>query len=189
VGFLGTLKPWHDVTTLVRAMGLLRHLTPAAHLLIVGDGPERERLEDLARSVGIADTASFTGAVPHDSVASYVGAFDVATVPYGRMRNFYFSPIKLFEYLAAGRPVVAADVGDIGHCVRRGETGLLYPPGDAEALASAISALLNDPAQASSLARSGREHVRAYHTWEGNARLVLELADEVVGRKSVEVLE
>jgi glycosyltransferase involved in cell wall biosynthesis len=188
VGFLGTLKPWHDVATLVRAIALLGRRTPAPRLLLVGDGPERERLEGLARSQGISEAVTFTGAVPHAAVAGYVRAFDVAVVPYGRARGLYFSPLKLFEYLAAGRPVVAADIGDIGRCISHGETGLLYPPGDAEALAGAIGALLSDRARAGSLARAGREHVVAYHTWEGNARLVLELADQVIGRKSAEVL-
>jgi glycosyltransferase involved in cell wall biosynthesis len=167
----------------------LRHNgTRAPHLLVVGDGPEREALEELARSEGIGDAATFVGAVPHADVASYLGAFDVAVVPYGRIRSFYFSPLKLFEYLAAGRPVVAADVGDLGRCVRHGETGLLYPPGDAEALAGAIETLLSDRARAGSLARAGREHVGEYHTWEGNARLIIELTDQLVTRKSVELL-
>jgi glycosyltransferase involved in cell wall biosynthesis len=187
VGFLGTLRPWHDVATLVRAIAFLRRRTPAPHLLVVGDGPERERLEELARSEGIAEATTFTGAVPHDGVASYVSVFDVAVVPYRRMRGFYFSPLKLFEYLAAGRPIVAADVGDMGHCIRHGETGLLYSPGDTEALAEAISDLLRDRARASSLGEAGREHVRRHHTWERNARLVLELAGQVLSRKPVGV--
>jgi glycosyltransferase involved in cell wall biosynthesis len=187
VGFLGTLKAWHDVATLVRAIGLLRRRTPSPRLLLVGDGPERERLEGLARSQGISEAVTFIGAVPHAAVAGYVGAFDVAVVPYGRACGRYFSPLKLFEYLAAERPVVAADVGDIGHCVRDGETGLLYPAGDAEALAGAIDTLLDDRARASTLARAGREHVGAFHTWERNGRLVVGLADELVARRSVEM--
>jgi glycosyltransferase involved in cell wall biosynthesis len=187
VGFLGTLKSWHDVPTLVRAMASLGHRRPAPHLLVVGDGPERRRLEELARSQRLAEATTFTGPIPHASVAAYIGAFDVAVVPYGRTQTSYFSPLKLFEYFAAGRPVVAADVGDIGHCVRHGETGLLYPAGDAEALAGAISSLLADRARAASLAQAGRQHVRAFHTWEGNARLVAELATETIDRKSAEV--
>jgi glycosyltransferase involved in cell wall biosynthesis len=188
VGFLGTLKPWHDVATLVRAVALLRRRTPAPHLLVVGDGPERERLEELARTEGIGEATTFTGAVPHTGVAAYVAASDVAVVPYGRVPDSYFSPLKLFEYLAAGRPVVAADVGDIGHCIRHGETGLLYPPGDAKALADAIGALLADRGRASSLAGAGREHVITHHTWEGNARLVAGLGDRLVGQRPAGVM-
>jgi glycosyltransferase involved in cell wall biosynthesis len=189
VGFLGTLKPWHDVDTLVRTIALLGHRTGRPHLLVVGDGPERERLEELARSQGTEEAITFTGQVPYADVPAYVGAFDVAVLPYGRAPSVYFSPLKLFEYLAAARPVVATDVGDIGHCVRHGETGLVYAPGDPEALAAEISSLLADRARASSLGRAGREHVTVHHTWESNARLVTELAAAVIGRKSLGVLE
>jgi glycosyltransferase involved in cell wall biosynthesis len=184
VGFLGTLKPWHDVATVVRAVARLRRNgTMAPHLLVVGDGPEREALEELARSEGIGDAATFAGSVPHADVASYLGAFDVAVVPYERIPSFYFSPLKLFEYLAAGRPVIAADVGDIGHCIRHGETGFLYPAGETEALAGAIEVLLADRPRARRLARAGQEHVRTHHTWERNAKRVVELADDLLSRK------
>lgn len=186
VGFVGTLKPWHDVATLLHAMDLVGPREPPPHLLIVGDGPERTRLEDLARDIGSSHAVTFTGQVPHDRVSEYLGALDVAVLPYG-VDGDYFSPLKLFEYLAAERPVVAAAVGDIGHCVRNGETGLTYPPGDPRALADAISALLGDPEWARSLARAGEEHVRAYHTWEDSARVVVRHSEALVGRRPVEV--
>jgi glycosyltransferase involved in cell wall biosynthesis len=186
VGFVGTLKPWHDVATLLHAMDLVGTREPPPHLLIVGDGPERTRLEDLARDLRSSRAVTFTGQVPHGRVSEYLGALDVAVLPYGPDGD-YFSPLKLFEYLAAERPVVAAAVGDIGHCVRNGETGLTYPPGDPSALADAISALLGDPRWARSLARAGGDHVRAYHTWEGSARVVVRHAEALVGRRPVEV--
>jgi glycosyltransferase involved in cell wall biosynthesis len=186
VGFVGTLKPWHDVATLLRAMDLVAPGEAPPHLLIVGDGPERTRLEDLAWNLGSSHAVTFTGGVPHERITEYVGALDVAVLPYGADGD-YFSPLKLFEYLAAERPVVAAAVGDIGHCVRNGETGLTYTPGDPTSLAEAISALLRDHPWAGTLARKGRDHVRAYHTWEGNAREVVRLAEGLVGRRPVEV--
>ncbi|MCA1682757.1 MAG: glycosyltransferase, partial [Actinobacteria bacterium] len=94
--------------------------------------------------------------------------------------DFYFSPLKLVECLAAARPVVAADVGEIGHCVRPGETGVLYPAGDVSALSSAIRHLLEEPSRAARLSRAGRDHVRAEHTWVGNARTIVGLADEAL---------
>jgi glycosyltransferase involved in cell wall biosynthesis len=184
VGFLGSLKPWHDVSTLIWAVVLARTRGLDVHLLIVGDGPERERLADLARREGLAGVTRFTGAVPHAAVAAYVSAFDVAVIPYGPAPSFGFSPLKLFECLAAERPVVAAQVGDVGHCIRDGETGLLYPPGDAQALADAIVSLLTDPERAGDMARAGCEHVHDNHTWEGNARVVVELAAVALDRRA-----
>jgi glycosyltransferase involved in cell wall biosynthesis len=184
VGFVGTLKPWLDVATLVSAVALARSRGLDLHLLIVGDGPERERLGELVRREGLAGVTRFTGGVPHAAVVSYVSAFDVAVMPYGPGPSVYFSPLKLFECLAAERPVVAADIGDVAHCIRDGVTGLLYTPGDTQALADAISSLFRDHERASALARAGRDHVQEHHTWEGNARIVVELAVSALDRKA-----
>ena len=178
IGFVGTLKPWHGTPTLLRAFARLRDQGPAAprpHLLIVGEGPERPALEALARQEGIAGDVTFTGAVPHEQVPAYLAAMDVATAPYDRTEDFYFSPLKLFEYMAAGRPVVAAATGQIRDCVRHGETGLLYPPGDIEALAGAVATLVADPTRAGALGQAGQIYVAERHTWEGNARAVVDL--------------
>jgi glycosyltransferase involved in cell wall biosynthesis len=178
VAFAGTLKPWHDPTILVRAVGLLRERGVATRLLVVGDGPQRPAVEDLAREQGLSAALTLTGAVAHDEVPAYLGAADVAAVTYHPETGRYFSPLKLFEYLAAGLPVVAAKLGEIPHCVRAGETGLLYPPGDAQALADALAALLADRELAAALGRAGRAHVLRHHTWAANARALVELAGE-----------
>lgn len=188
VGFLGTLTPRHDVSTLVWAVALARTRGLDVHLVIVGDGPERERLGDLVRRESLAGATRFTGAVPHAAVASYVSAFDVAVIPYGPAPSVYLSPLQLFECLAAERPVVAANVGEVGHCIRDGESGLLYPPGDVQALADAIVSLLRDPGRAGTLARAGCEHVQANHTWEGNAHVIVELAAAALDRQVRRVL-
>jgi alpha-maltose-1-phosphate synthase len=179
VGFVGTLKPWHDVGTLVAALALLPATRP--RLVMVGAGPERDRIAREAERLGVATT--FTGSVPHDSVPSYLAALDAAVAPYAKSDSFYFSPLKLVEYLAAGRPVVAANVGEISHCVRPGETGLLYEAGDAAGLANAVRELLDDPARAAELGARGREHVIAEHTWAQNARRVIGLARTVLERR------
>lgn len=176
VAFLGSLRPWHDVASLVSAVALLRTRGSPVHLLVIGDGPARPALEELARLEQIEGAVTFTGAVPHQSVPALLAAADVAAATYDRSPSFYFSPLKLYEYLAAGRPVVGASVGEIGHCVRPGETGLLYPPGDVAELAAALDSLLEDRVRAKSLGRAGREHVREHHTWERNARSVAALA-------------
>jgi glycosyltransferase involved in cell wall biosynthesis len=188
VGFVGALEPRHDVATLVWAVALARSRGLDTHLVIVGDGPERERLGDLVRREGLAAATRFTGAVPHAAVASYVSAFDVAVMPYGASPSFYFSPLKLFECLAAELPVVAADVGDVRHCIQDGATGLVYTPGNAQALADAIVSLLRDPERAAALARAGRRHVQEHHTWERNARVVVELAASALDRQARKAL-
>jgi glycosyltransferase involved in cell wall biosynthesis len=184
VAFVGTLRPWHDPAILVRALGLLRARGDAPRLLIVGDGPERERLATLAHQEGLSPMLTFVGSVPHDEVPAYLAAADVAVATYHPDTGRYFSPLKLFEYLAAGLPVVAAELGEIPHCIRGGETGLLYPPGDAEALADALATLIADRERGVALGRNGREHVLRHHTWTANARAVAALAAELVEQPS-----
>ena len=180
VAFVGTLKPWHDPTILVRALGLLRARGDSPRLLIVGDGPERATVEQLAQQDRIESMLTFTGSVSHDEVPGYLAAADVAVATYHPETGRYFSPLKLFEYQAAGLPVVAAELGDIPHCVRAGKTGLLYPPGDAEALADALATLIADRERAAALGRNGREHVLRHHTWTANARAVADRAAALV---------
>ena len=184
VAFVGTLKPWHEPGILVRGVALLRERGVAPRLLIVGDGPERARVEDLAAEHGVSSQLTFTGAVPHDEVPAYLGAADVAAATYHAETGSYFSPLKLFEYLAAGLPVVAAELGEIPHCVRAGETGFLYPPGNAEAFADALATLLADRERAVALGRNGREHVLRHHTWTANADAVAALAAQLVEEPS-----
>jgi glycosyltransferase involved in cell wall biosynthesis len=145
-------------------------------LLIVGDGPQRETVAALARDLGVEHRTVFTGSIAHEQVPELVAAFDVAVVPYREQRRFYFSPLKLYEYLAAGRPVVAADVGEIGHCIASGKTGLRYQPGVLGSLTDAIEAVLSDPPLATALGRAGRDHVLEHHRWESTAAAIVEFA-------------
>ena len=140
VGFSGSLKPWHGVDLLLKALFYVPHRVRA---LIVGDGPERPRLERLAGAPGLNRRVVFTGAVPHSAVPEHVAAMDIATAPYLAQGGFYFSPLKVAEYLAAGRPVVASSQGDFQVVV--GNAGILVPPGDVLALAQALRRLSAEP--------------------------------------------
>ncbi|MBA2468857.1 MAG: glycosyltransferase family 4 protein [Chloroflexia bacterium] len=186
IGFVGTLKGWHGTATLIRAVALMareRGLDHAPHLLIVGDGPQRGRLAQVAAEEGIDSLTTFTGMIAHEEMAAHIAAMDIAVAPYDETPDFYFSPLKLFEYMAAGRPIVAAGIGQIEDCVRHDETGLLYPPGDVDALAHCLADLLDDPARAESLGRAAREEARANRGWAHNARLVTELVEHEQARR------
>jgi glycosyltransferase involved in cell wall biosynthesis len=155
VGFSGSLKPWHGVDTLIEAVATL----PASvRLLIVGDGPQRAELERLAGTYPKPDWAVFTGAVPHTQVPAHLAAMDIAVAPYLPQENFYFSPLKVIEYLAAGLPVVASDQGDMRLLV--GEAGIVVPAGDSDALAAAVGGLSSDPDLRGRLAAAARPLAR-----------------------------
>jgi glycosyltransferase involved in cell wall biosynthesis len=187
IGFVGTLKGWHGTAQLIRAMATIagqREGTDLPHLLIVGDGPERPALESLAREEGIAHLTIFTGTVDHGEMPAHIAAMDIATAPYDERPDHYFSPLKLFEYMASGRAIVAADIGQIGSCIRDGQTGLLYRPGDITSLAERLAYLLDDPASAQALGHAAQRVARERHGWSANARTVIDLIETAVQQRT-----
>src|SRR5690606_38547242 len=135
VGFVGTLKPWHGLDVLAEAFD--RAAAPGWRLLVCGEGPERAALERRVRRSGHA--AEFTGGLAPDAIPAQLRRMHVATAPYPAVagERHYFSPLKLYEYLAAGLPVVASRIGQAARVIEDGQTGLLVPPGDPAALAGA----------------------------------------------------
>lgn len=178
VGFLGTLKPWHDVATLIDAFARLRAGPIAdAQLLIVGDGPERRSLEARLAEYGLAAAAEFTGAVTPETVPGCLARMHAAVVPYtGQTQSFYFSPLKLYEYMASGLPVVASDVGHLPEVVADGRTGLLCEPDDPDAMAHALARLGADATLRAQLGAAARRKVLADHNWDGVAERILTIA-------------
>ena len=177
IGFLGTLKPWHDVSTLIEAFTILRRDKVAdARLMIVGEGPEREALQAQIASHGLQDACHFTGALAAAEVPGALAHMHVAVAPYSGNQAFYFSPLKIYEYMAAGLPVVASCVGHLPDVVADGQTGLLCEPDAAASLAERLAQLVEDPALRERLAQTARAQVLADHTWEGVAQRVLGLA-------------
>jgi len=97
------------------------------------------------------------------------------TAPYDATPDHYFSPLKLFEYMASGRPIVAAGIGQIATCISDGQTGLLYRPGDVPSLAERLTRLLDDMAMGDALGRAAQRVARERHGWSANARTVIDL--------------
>ena len=162
--FTGTLRPWHGIETLAEAWRLLG--TGAPPLTVVGDGPGRALLEGVG--------ARMTGALPHAEVPAVLAGASIGIAPYAADAPPYFSPLKLFEYLAAGLAVVAAEIPGVTEVVDE-RTAVLVPPGDPEALARAVAALAADRRRRVSLGRSGRA-LAEQHTWGHRARRVLAVA-------------
>jgi len=177
VGFVGTLKPWHGVDVLLDALGRLRSRDAAYRGLIVGDGPQRAALEDRAgRDELLRGAVEFTGAVSPEQVPSLLASMDVAVAPYPDLRRFYFSPLKIYEYMAAGRPVVASRIGQLETVIEDGVNGLLCAPGDAAALCVPIERLRQSRELCGRLGQAGRACVLRAHTWETVAGQILTLA-------------
>ena len=173
IGFVGSLKAWHGVDLLVEAFKQLAS-DPRFHLLIVGDGPMARLLHALRQE--FPGQVTLVGAVPHTEVPAYIRAMDVTVAPYPQLERFYFSPLKILEYMAAGRAVVAASIGQINELIRDGETGLLVPLSDAGALAQAIRRLAEEPDLRHALGTHAASEARQTHTWAQRVSEIINLA-------------
>jgi glycosyltransferase involved in cell wall biosynthesis len=162
--FAGALRPWHGVETIAEAWRRLGSDAPP--LRVIGDGPGRDAL--------VAIDAEMLGAVPHDDVPALLAEADIGLAPYSADAPTYFSPLKLFEYLAAGLAIVAADLPGVSDIVAP-DAAVLIRPGDATALAAGVAALANDPDERSRLGRTAKA-LAAEHTWERRARRIVEAA-------------
>jgi len=172
LGFTGFVRDWHGLDKVIAMMAdgaALAH----CHLLVVGDGPARTGLEKQARALGIAARVTFTGVVQRDDVARHVAAFDIALQP---AVVAYASPLKLFEYLALGKAIVAPAQANIAEILTDEDNALLFDPLDPNGLPAALDRLCADAALRQRLAGKARATiVEQGLTWDANAQRAVDL--------------
>lgn len=184
LGFTGFVRDWHGVDRVLRWMRTAESPRDA-RLLVVGDGPVRPDLERLARELGLEDRVRFTGVVPREQVPALVAAFDIAlqpaVVPYA-------SPLKLFEYLALSKAIVAPRQPNIEEVLVDGSNALLFDAHADGAFEQALSRLCHDASLRERLASgAGATIARLSLTWSGNARRVVALAEAAVQQRPLAV--
>lgn len=178
IGFVGSLKPWHGIAELLIAFEMLcrSDRDRDCRLLIVGDGPLRDQIDAFLHvRPGLARRVESVGAVPAEMVPGYITSMDVAVAPYPDLVHFYFSPLKLFEYMASGRAIVASSIGQVREVIRDGENGLLYPAGDAGKLAACFQRLYDSESLRARLGRAALSCAKA-RDWNQVVEQIIELA-------------
>ncbi|MDJ0739815.1 MAG: glycosyltransferase family 4 protein [Gammaproteobacteria bacterium] len=175
VGFVGWIREWHGLEDLVRGMPHWPAALDDVHLLVIGDGPARADIEAAAESSGVRDRVHVTGAVAHADIVEYLAAIDVALQPAA---TTYASPMKIFEYLAMAKPVVAVDQHNTREILTDGDNALFFPVGDRAAFVDAVQEILSDQQRLDAMSARARATIfeRGY-LWSHNARRVIELAD------------
>jgi glycosyltransferase involved in cell wall biosynthesis len=179
VGFLGTLKPWHGIDILLRAFRKLHRRSRDFRLLVIGDGPERARIETYLKAHNLEPYSEMPGEIEASGVPAQLARMSVGVAPYPDATPFYFSPLKLWEYAGAGVPIVASSAGDLPELFPHREAALLHPPGSSSRLAEHIAKLHDDPQLAQRLARRARQIARA-HTWDRIAARVEKIANTAI---------
>lgn len=181
LGFTGFVRDWHGVDRVLHWMA--SPAAPArARLLVVGDGPARAGLEALARQLSLPGRVHFTGVVDRSAVPAHVAAFDIALQP---AVTAYASPLKLFEYLALGKAIVAPASPNIREVLRDGHNALLFEPGDDAAFAQALTRLAGDADLRAALAVQARASIAELGlTWQANARRVVALGTALQAGRS-----
>jgi glycosyltransferase involved in cell wall biosynthesis len=176
VGYVGAINYWRRLDLLIAAFGAIAARHPSAHLLVIGDGPDRAALREALHSQGLGARVSFTGKLEHSDIAAHLGAIDVAVIPHS---NDYGSPMKLFEYMAAGKPVVAPWLPPIVSVIGDGDGGVLFPPLDLAGFTQALDAVLSDRDYRVRLGLRAREKALGEHVWRRNAEAILRILDQL----------
>lgn len=174
VCFVGNLAPWQGVEYLVKAAPSILSRYPDCRFLIVGDGVMKNELLNLSRELEIEDRFIFTGVVPYDRVPVYINASDVCAAPFIVARNakIGLSPLKLYEYMACGKPVVASAISGVADALEASKGGLSVPPENPEALAEAISRLLEKQELREDMGSKGLSYVTENYSWYSVAKQV-----------------
>lgn len=181
IGFIGVFVPWHGLDFLLQVFEELvarapSHTRPV--LLLVGDGPVRGAVEKLVEAKGFQERVHLTGIVPHAEIKHYIRLFDIAVMPDS---NPFGSPMKIFEYMALGRAVVAPSYGPITEVISDMENGCLFPPREPGGCCEKFLELLADPQLRATLGGRAREDVLRLYTWSNNvSRIVAGLEANLV---------
>jgi glycosyltransferase involved in cell wall biosynthesis len=176
IGFVGSLKPWHGVESLLEAYEAFSVAYPHSRLKIIGEGPMREVLQRsiLSRDRAAAGSIQLVGAIAPEEIPGHLRSLDVAVAPYDRCEGFYFSPLKVYEYMAAGLPVVASATGQLTDLIDDGSNGLLYEPGNVPQLVHARVRLVESAPLRDQLAHGARKTVAQHRSWQRTVESILD---------------
>ena len=177
VGFIGTFGKWHGAEVLAKSVKPVVKKNSLVHFLFIGDGPTMLGTKRIIEEDKVDAFVTFTGAVSQDEGPKYLAACDILASPHVANPDgtpFFGSPIKLFEYMAMGKGIVASDLGQIGEILKDHENALLVKPGDVNELVDGILILSKNELLRQRLGKAAREKVVANYTWEKNVARVID---------------
>jgi glycosyltransferase involved in cell wall biosynthesis len=180
IGFSGGFSAWHGIDTFLESLPTLADCHPEARFLLVG-GTLGGAYEDKVKSP-YASKVIFTGQVSFEKIPEYLAAMDITVAPYPPIEFFYFSPLKIFEYMAMGKPVVTSKQGQLAEVITDGENGLLFEPGNQKEMLDQIKRLIDDVELRRRLGANARKTVVENYTWGHRAQRALEACRYALSR-------
>jgi glycosyltransferase involved in cell wall biosynthesis len=176
IGFLGRLLPWYRLETLIDIFHSIYSRNPNTHLMFIGDGKERANLEALTSKLNLSPQVTFCGEVNHPMALALLDLVDIGVIP---STNEWTSPVKLFEYMGKGIPVVAPDIESVTTVMCDGLTGKTFRHGDYGDFAEKIEYLIINPEERRQLGEQARKYILMNHTWEKVARNIIAVGEEL----------
>jgi len=180
--FVGILVQWQGIEYLINSIPFVLSECPQTQVIIVGDGQMKQELINLAQQIDVSDKVIFTGMVPYQKVPLYMNASDVCVAPKVGLRSGY-SPLKLCEYMACGKPVVASRASGL-EILEDSQGGILVEPGNSFELATAITRLLQDKELRNQMGENARKYVVENQSWESVANRVAEVLSDATRTSS-----
>lgn len=185
--FVGSFLPWQGIEDIIEAFSLAVRRIPHMKLLIIGDKhPEfkggsklKRNLVTMIKRLGLESKVIFAGEVPYERVPIYINASDICIVTQTGSRRGY-SPLKLFEYMACGKPVVASDIEGVHEIIKESGGGILVPGENPKKLSKAIVKLLKDEDLMKEMGENGLRCVAEKYSWEGVATKAMKVCEEAI---------
>ncbi len=176
MGFVGILRRWHNIDKLINILEEIDLPKRNATMLFLGDGPSYHELVAYNKEKGSEEWIRFLGRIPHNEIQNYIAMMDIAISPHATP---YSSPMKILEYMAMEKAILAPDMENIRDLLKDGETALLFKPDDAESLKEKLLLLIKDAKLRETLGKNARRKVIENFTWKGNAVKTIEIAQRL----------
>jgi len=176
MGFVGILRRWHNIDKLINILEEIDLPKRNATMLFLGDGPSYHELVAYNKEKGSEEWIRFLGRIPHNEIQNYIAMMDIAISPHATP---YSSPMKILEYMAMEKAILAPDMENIRDLLKDGETALLFKPDDAESLKEKLLQLIKDAKLRETLGKNARRKVIENFTWKGNALKTIKIAQRL----------
>jgi len=176
IGFVGSFIYWHGIENLTSVVEKTLKANPKAKFLMVGEGgPMKPMLEKFIKDNRLENRAILTGFVPHEAIPAYINAMDIVLAPYPKLDFFFYSPVKIYEYMSMGKPVVSTRIGQIAEVIEHQHNGFLTRPDDVEAIKNTIIELSQNSDLRRQVGLAARKDILDKYSWQKRGEQLSEL--------------